>query len=71
MIRSEWEGEAIAKRNGWRGGLKGEIERRARERRQLRLERDIVSERRWRERRDAAIVLQWCERFDAIRKDSM
>lgn len=49
--RAQWEAEAIAKRQGWRNGAAGELERRAREWRNARLALDFERERRAGDRR--------------------
>lgn len=49
--RAIWEAEAIARQAGWRGGLAGELERRARDRRVAKLEAGFEAERRASDRR--------------------
>lgn len=74
MNRNQWEAEAIARANGWRGGFAGEMERRARDRRAERAAADFERERREHVRRasdrraaDNAACNEWESRFHAAR----
>lgn len=73
MNRAQWEAAAIAKREGWRD-LRGELDRRNRERRNAKLAAEWQGEeRREAERREgerralSAALCDWTRRFDAAR----